>query len=53
MYELRGCIREFKEITLSGYIHMYTGVHSDVARETELFIILIFFDMPFDIPLEC
>ena len=50
MYQLRGCIREFKEITLPGYIQMYTGVHSDVARESYLFDL---FDMPFDIPLEC
>ena len=43
-------MREFKEITLPGYIQMYTGVHSDVAPESYLFDL---FDMPFDIPLEC
>ena len=46
MYQLRACIREFKEITLLGNIQMYTGVHSDVAQESYLFDL-------FDIPLEC
>ena len=46
MYQLRGCIREFKEITLPGYIQMYSGVHSDVAQVSYLFDL-------FDMPLEC
>ena len=44
MHQLRGCIREIKEITLPGYIQMYTGVHSDVAQESYLF------DMPLIYP---
>ena len=43
-------MREFKEITLLGYIQMYIGVPSDVARESYSFDL---FDMPLDIPLEC
>ena len=35
--------REFKEITLPGYIQMYTGVHSDVAWESYSFDL---FDVP-------
>ena len=28
--QIKGQIKEFKEITFLGYIQMYTGVHSDV-----------------------
>ena len=42
--------REFKEITLPDYIQMYTGVHSDVAQESNSFDL---FDVPLHIPLEC
>ena len=42
--------REFKEITLPGYIQMYTSVHSDVAWESNSFDL---FDVPLHIPLEC
>ena len=42
--------REFKEITLPGYIPMYTGVHSDAARESYSFDL---FDVLLYIPLEC
>ena len=38
--------REFKEITLPGYIQIYTGVHSDVARESYSFDL---FDVPLHI----
>ena len=48
--QIKGCIKEFKEITFPGYIQMYTGVHSDVARESYSFDL---FDMPLDVPLEC
>ena len=42
--QIKGCIGEFKEITLQGCIH------SDVAWESCSFDL---FDMPLDIPLEC
>ena len=47
-FQIKGRIKEFKRITFLGYIQMYTGVHSDVSRESYSFEL---FDLPLDVPL--
>ena len=39
-------IKEFKEITLLGYIQMYTGVHSDASQKSYSFEL---FDLSLDV----